>query len=192
MGVAQETAGPKGHYTEGADLIDQLLDVIRLETERAESLQGFQIVHSLGGGTGSGMGTLLVCRLREEFPDKMLWTWSLTETSIDDCVVRPYNNMLAMQYLIENTDAVVYIDDDASYKACFNNRISKPTYRHLNTITANIMSNVTCSMRLDSSEFTSLRKISTNLVPFPRQHFLTVGTAPLNSRIYRKYWRTTR
>jgi tubulin beta len=162
-------------------LIDQLLDVIRLETERAESLQGFQIVHSLGGGTGSGMGSLLLCKLREEFPDKMLWTWSLTETSIDECVLRPYNNMLAMQYLIENTDAVVYIDDDASYKACLRGRITKPTYNHLNTITANIMSNVTCSMRLDSSEFTSLRKISTNLVPFPRQHFLTVGTSPLNS-----------
>jgi tubulin beta len=127
------------------------------------------------------MGSLLLCKLLEEFPDKMLWTWSLTETSIDECVLRPYNNMLAMHCLIENTDAVVYIDDDASYKACLRGRITKPTYNHLNTITANIMSNVTCSMRLDSSEFTSLRKISTNLVPFPRQHFLTVGTSPLNS-----------
>ena len=33
----------------------QVVDVIRQEAERAECLQGFQFVHSIGGGTGSGM-----------------------------------------------------------------------------------------------------------------------------------------
>ena len=36
------------------------MDVIRREAESADSLQGFQVTHSLGGGTGSGMGTLLI------------------------------------------------------------------------------------------------------------------------------------
>ncbi|MEL7093786.1 MAG: hypothetical protein AAFN94_18890, partial [Pseudomonadota bacterium] len=49
----------KGHYTEGAELIDQILDVTRKEAEGCDCLQGFQICHSLGGGTGSGMGILL-------------------------------------------------------------------------------------------------------------------------------------
>ena len=30
--------------------------------------QGFQLTHSLGGGTGSGMGTLLISKIREEYP----------------------------------------------------------------------------------------------------------------------------
>jgi tubulin beta len=55
----------KGHYTEGAELIDQVLDVVRREAEGCDSLQGFQITHSLGGGTGSGMGTLLISKIRE-------------------------------------------------------------------------------------------------------------------------------
>ena len=29
---------------------------------------GFQVCHSLGGGTGSGMGTLLISKIREEYP----------------------------------------------------------------------------------------------------------------------------
>ena len=49
----------KGHYTEGAELIDSVLDVVRKEAEGCDCLQGFQITHSLGGGTGSGMGTLI-------------------------------------------------------------------------------------------------------------------------------------
>lgn len=67
----------KGHYTEGdpsfsilfkwqvwhsagAELIEQVLEVVRKEAEGCDCLQGFQLTHSLGGGTGSGMGTLLV------------------------------------------------------------------------------------------------------------------------------------
>lgn len=49
----------------------------RKEAEGAECLQGFQIVHSLGGGTGSGMGTLLINKIREEFPDRILNTHSV-------------------------------------------------------------------------------------------------------------------
>ncbi|XP_065275771.1 tubulin beta-4A chain isoform X8 [Emys orbicularis] len=47
----------KGHYTEGAELVDSVLDVVRKEAESCDCLQGFQLTHSLGGGTGSGMGT---------------------------------------------------------------------------------------------------------------------------------------
>ncbi|KAF3455275.1 hypothetical protein FNV43_RR05723 [Rhamnella rubrinervis] len=59
----------KGHYTEGAELIDSVLDVVRKEAENCDCLQGFQVCHSLGGGTGSGMGTLLISKIREEYPD---------------------------------------------------------------------------------------------------------------------------
>ncbi|KAG5914288.1 hypothetical protein E4U53_004668, partial [Claviceps sorghi] len=55
----------KGHYTEGAELVEEVIDVVRREAESCEILQGFQITHSLGGGTGSGMGTLLLSKIRE-------------------------------------------------------------------------------------------------------------------------------
>ena len=38
---------------------------------------GFQVCHSLGGGTGSGMGTLLISKIREEYPDRMMMTFSV-------------------------------------------------------------------------------------------------------------------
>jgi len=46
------------------------LDVVRKEAESCDCLQGFQLTHSLGGGTGSGMGTLLISKIREEYPDR--------------------------------------------------------------------------------------------------------------------------
>ena len=46
------------------------MDVVRKEAESCDCLQGFQLTHSLGGGTGSGMGTLLISKIREEYPDR--------------------------------------------------------------------------------------------------------------------------
>lgn len=67
----------KGHYTEGAELIDSVLDVVRKEAESCDCLQGFQLTHSMGGGTGAGMGTLLISKIREEYPDRVMSTYSI-------------------------------------------------------------------------------------------------------------------
>ena len=67
----------KGHYTEGAELVDNVLDVVRKEAEGCDCLQGFQLTHSLGGGTGSGMGTLLISKIREEYPDRIMSSFSV-------------------------------------------------------------------------------------------------------------------
>ena len=48
-----------------AELIDSVLDVVRIEAEGCDCLQGFQLCHFLGGGTGSGGRTLLRrCHIR--------------------------------------------------------------------------------------------------------------------------------
>lgn len=75
IGVGNNWA--KGHYTEGAELIDSVLDVVRKEAEDCDCLQGFQLAHSLGGGTGSGMGTLLISKIREEYPDRIMSSFSV-------------------------------------------------------------------------------------------------------------------
>lgn len=49
----------------------------RKEAESCDCLQGFQLTHSLGGGTGSGMGTLLISKIREEYPDRIMTTYSI-------------------------------------------------------------------------------------------------------------------
>ena len=65
LSLGQSGAGnnwAKGHYTEGAELVDSVMDVVRKETEGCDCLQGFQLCHSLGGGTGSGQGHIyLTC-----------------------------------------------------------------------------------------------------------------------------------
>ena len=78
---------------------------MRKEAESCDCLQGFQITHSMGGGTGSGMGTLLICKIREEFPDRIMLTFSVFPSpKVSDTVVEPYNATLSVHQLVENSD----------------------------------------------------------------------------------------
>jgi tubulin alpha len=60
----------RGHYTVGKDVIDLALDRIRKMTDNCSGLQGFMIFKALGGGTGSGLGSLLLERLSVDYGKK--------------------------------------------------------------------------------------------------------------------------
>ncbi|XP_077415684.1 tubulin beta-4B chain-like isoform X4 [Vanacampus margaritifer] len=106
----------KGHYTEGAEVVDSVLDVVRKESENCDCLQGYQLTHALGGGTGSGMGTLLISKIREEYPDRIMNTFSVVPSpKVSDTVVEPYNATLSIHQLVENTDETYCIDNEALY-----------------------------------------------------------------------------
>ncbi len=55
------------------------------------------MTHSMGGGTGSGMGTLLISKVREEYPDRMMYSYSVFPSpKVSDQVVEPYNTTLSV------------------------------------------------------------------------------------------------
>eukprot|EP01068_Selenidium_serpulae_P007457 Selendium_serpulae@DN4715_c0_g1_i1.p1 len=151
----------KGHYTEGAELIDTVLDVVRKESEGCDCLQGFQVTHSLGGGTGSGMGTLLISKVREEYPDRIMETFSVFPSpKVSDTVVEPYNATLSVHQLVENSDAVQVIDNEALYDICFRTlKLASPTYGDLNHLVSVAMSGVTCCLRFPGQLNSDLRKM---------------------------------
>ena len=106
----------KGQYTEGAELIDEAVDVFRKEAESYHCPQGFQITHSLGGGTGSGLGSLLLMKMRDNYSDRITATFSVYPSpKVSDVVVEPYNATLSIHQLLENSDETYVIDDDALY-----------------------------------------------------------------------------
>ncbi len=171
----------KGFYTEGAELVEQVMDAIRRETEQCDSLQGFQMTHSLGGGTGSGLGTLLLSNVQEEYPDRMLSTYSiLPSQKVSDTVTEPYNTVLSMNQLINCSDATFCLDNEALYNISMNTlKIKTPSINDLNHLISLAMSGVTTSLRFPGQLNGDLRKMAVNLVPFPRLHFFGIGCAPL-------------
>ncbi|KAG8896127.1 Tubulin beta-2 chain [Tulasnella sp. 403] len=170
----------KGYYTEGAELIDSILDVLRRQIEDCDALQGFQIIQSLGGGTGSGLGSLVLSKIREEVPDRMLATFSILPSPKNaDTVVEPYNSILTLHQLVETSDLTICIDNEALYGMSSRLGGKTPEFSQLNTIISQVMAGVSTSLRFPGQLNGDLRKIGMNLVPFPRLHFLAPSYAPI-------------
>merc|ERR1712194_923364 len=66
-------------------------------------------------------------------------------------------------------------------------KLTTPTYGDLNHLVSAAISGVTCCLRFPGQLNSDLRKLATNLVPFPRLHFFMVGFAPLTSRGSQQY-----
>uniref|UniRef100_A0A915DX59 Beta-tubulin n=1 Tax=Ditylenchus dipsaci TaxID=166011 RepID=A0A915DX59_9BILA len=144
----------KGHYTDGAELVDQVLDVVRKEAEGCDCLQGFQLTHSLGG---------------EEYPDRIMSSFSVVPSpKVSDTVVEPYNATLSVHQLVENTDATFCIDNEALYDICF--------LGGFDDVWCDDLSSFPGQLNAD------LRKLAVNMVPFPRLHFFMPGFAPLAAK----------
>ena len=111
--------------------------------------KAFSLPHSLGGGTGSGMGTLLISKIREEYPDRIMNTFSVVPSpKVSDTVVEPYNATLSVHQLVENTDETYCIDNEALYDICFRTlKLTTPTYGDLNHLLSATMSGVTTCLR---------------------------------------------
>ena len=102
----------KGMYTVGPEEIDSVMDQVRRQTENCDSLQGFEINHSIGGGTGSGMGSLILQRLKDTYPDKFIMHHPiLPNNQCSDQIVQPYNVVLSMHHIIESPDVSIIYDN---------------------------------------------------------------------------------
>jgi len=116
-------------------------------------------------------------------------TYSIVPSpKVSDTVVEPYNCTLSVHQLVENSDFSFALDNEALYDICFRTlKLTTPTYGDLNHLVSAGLSGITCSIRFPGQLNCDLRKLGTNMVPFPRLHFFMNGFAPLTSRGSQQY-----
>jgi len=64
-------------YTQGEKNQEELIEMIDREADGSDSLEGFMLLHSIAGGTGSGVGSFLLEKLNDRFPKKIITTYSV-------------------------------------------------------------------------------------------------------------------
>ena len=57
----------RGYYTVGAEMMSSVIQKIRQLVQHCDNLQGIVVNHSVGGGTGSGLGSLLLEYLNDHY-----------------------------------------------------------------------------------------------------------------------------
>ena len=167
-------------YTEDYQLEDEAIECARREIELCDCLSGFQFTHSIGGTAGSSIGSRLMDRIKTEYPDRISLSFSvLPSAKLSDTIIEPYNSILAVDQLINNIDQSYLIDNNGlcdMYSSKLG--IQAPTYSELNDQIAQIISGITSAFRFQGQPNTNVRKISTNMIPYSRLHFLIPGLSP--------------
>jgi len=90
----------------------EILEIVRHSVEKCDSLLGFFFIHSLGGGTGSGLGTYILKLMAKHYPSNFRFsTCVFPSPEADDVNVGPYNSMLALNCLIEYADCILPVEN---------------------------------------------------------------------------------
>lgn len=173
----------RGHYTIGKEMVDGTLDRIRKLADCCSGLQGFLIFQSTGGGTGSGFGSLLLERLSIDYGKTPKLDFTIFPSpQLSNAVVEPYNSVLSTHSLLEHTDVCVTFDNQAIYDITRHNLdIERPSFSNLNRLIAQVISSLTASLRFDGALNVDIAEFQTNLVPYPRIHFMLASYAPIVS-----------
>ncbi|KAB0362770.1 hypothetical protein FD754_006926 [Muntiacus muntjak] len=130
--------------------------------------QGFLVVHSFGGGTGSGFTSLLMEHLAVDYGKKSKLEFSIYPAPQVSTAV--------------HSDCAFMVDNEAIYDICRRNLdIERPIYTNLNRLIGQIVSSITASLRFDGALNVDLTEFQTNLVPYPRIHVPLATYAPVIS-----------
>lgn len=185
-------------YSMGEQVHEDILDMIDREADGSDSLEGFMMLHSIAGGTGSGLGSYMLERLNDRFPKKLIQTYSVFPNTQDgDIVVQPYNSLLSMRRLTQNADSVVSKPQYQSHTYVLNFQVvldngaltriaadrlhvMNPSFEQTNQLVSTVMSASTTTLRYPGYMHNDLVGIVASLIPTPRCHFLMTSYTPFS------------
>ncbi|KAF7178890.1 hypothetical protein CNMCM7691_007712 [Aspergillus felis] len=167
-------------YAAGEVVQEEVFDMIDREADGSDSLEGFMFLHSIAGGTGSGLGSFILERMNDRFPKKLIQTYSVfPDTQSADVVVNPYNSLLAMRRLTQNADSVVVLDNGALSRIVADRlHVQEPSFQQTNQLVSTVMSASTTTLRYPGYMHNDLVGIIASLIPTPRSHFLITSYTP--------------
>ena len=105
--VASNTAS-----TSANEMSDAIMERLRVEAERMDVFDSVVMMHSLGGGTGSGLGSLLAERIKDSYSRQTLLSVSVLPFARGETPLQHYNTTLALDTLYQQCDAVMLFDND--------------------------------------------------------------------------------
>ncbi|XP_062387481.1 tubulin delta chain-like isoform X1 [Sardina pilchardus] len=105
--------GYHGHWVEEGDqLLVQAMEAVRQEAERRDYYGGTVMLHSVSGGTGSGLGSRLCEEIRAEFPVSHILTVSVVPHQSGESPLQHYNSLLCLSALHRSSDGILLFNND--------------------------------------------------------------------------------
>ncbi|KAI8911374.1 Tubulin/FtsZ family, GTPase domain-containing protein [Powellomyces hirtus] len=93
--------------------LDNILSTFRKETEASDKYDGCMLLHSVAGGTGSGLGSRMAEELRDAYPKNYLMTYAVTPFLAGDTALQHYNSLLSLGWMQRYSDMIGIFSNDS-------------------------------------------------------------------------------
>ena len=118
-------------------------ELVRREVERCDEFEGFLVLQSAAGGTGSGVGTFVTRALRDEYRTAFICNALVWPFAAGEVIVQNYNCALALAHVTNASDAVIVLENDAIGSVAHQLlRLESPTFSALNSVIARQLASV--------------------------------------------------
>lgn len=163
-------------------VVPDTMDRVRRHVERCDNLGGFLVFRSIGGGTGSGVGTCVLEQLQSYFKRQTVIEPMIYPSDASSvCAVEPFNAIFSLAGSASLVSLSLMLDNQAAFRICKSRRnVVHPDFNDMNRLIAEMISGVTASLRLRSTLNASLDEIVTNIVPEPVFRYATVSLSPIS------------
>ncbi|CAL1260936.1 unnamed protein product [Larinioides sclopetarius] len=168
-----------GYHHHGPELQERVLNAVRKEAERCDTVLGFLLFSSVAGGTGSGFGSYISEVLRANYPSVSsanitVWPFQRGEVS-----VQAYNATLSLSSLQKSADAIFMFENDWLLKLCHHKMgLKKSALNDLNTVASQQLANVLLPVERSQGIVPIFNDLLAHLVPHPQFKLVGLRSVP--------------
>ena len=125
-GFGADPGPDRGLGSSSSQLLEAALEAVRAEAEASDRFaacaggglgSGLVVTHSLGGGTGAGLGCRLLLELRDTYPAPYILSAAVLPFSAGGSALQSYNVCMSLRILDEVCDGVMLLSNEDAQKA---------------------------------------------------------------------------
>ncbi|EGD81133.1 hypothetical protein PTSG_11171 [Salpingoeca rosetta] len=187
-----------GYYNYGRAHVPDIVNMIRLEMEACDLVEGFSILQSVAGGTGSGLGAAVLDALQDEFPHVPSWAKIIWPHETGETVVQSYNCVLSMAHAYQACDGILLFENDHLQDICHRMlRLKRVTVQDLNKVIAQqLVAALSCTREASLDDFSQMSPVNSSFgqvlreaCPHPDYKLLRLRLVPQMPPTYQAFTR---
>jgi tubulin delta len=107
-----------GYNHHGPMIEHEIADRFQKLAERMDDLSSVVLLQSMGGGTGSGVGSYILSILKELYPELFYVNFMVMPKLAGEVILQYYNAVFSLTSVYENSDAVFIFENDKADLIC--------------------------------------------------------------------------
>ncbi|XP_054012654.1 tubulin delta chain-like [Hylaeus anthracinus] len=165
-----------GYLIKGYELRETILNSVRLEIERTDHLNGFLLLLSSAGGTGSGIGSNIAQLLREEYKTKPIVTTTILPFSFGEVCTQNYNTLFTLAKLYNHSDLNILFENEQVHNICKN--LLKNTATNLEDINEIVSEKLLAVLQPINHLRHSVNSLVSKIASHPSYKLATINSTP--------------